>query len=450
MTTYDVNGDLTVRVRLGRGHLHISAGPSGQAEATVSAMDPTDPEAVEAAERAAIALEDGRLVVDASARDRRSPRLSVVIVVPVGSGLKVSAGDLDLDAVDPLGEVSLRLGNGTVRLGDCAGSVDVKAGNLDLDLGGARDLRVAAGNGRVAAGDVGSASLKAGNGSLSVASSTERVSARGGQIDLVIARTASGDVDFRAASGSATIGVAEGTDVHLDLVSAVGDVNCSLPVGQDAPASGAALSLRLHTGAGDLRVHRAGEDPPPPSERAGGIPDLGRIIEDAMASMKEHLKAGVPRGPRWNEAANIVREHMKGSAVLDDLRTGGPGWADRVDRTIRVSRDRLRTIYGEALPVDEPVSSEQRDELDRAGLDLDALLGLPVDGPYSYEQLLVLCQAGLKRVAKQVAQLPVDGPFSPGLLVALVQHGLDGILARLAEAHLDGPVSPDDLIEDFG
>ncbi len=456
MTSYDVQGPLTARVRMGRGRLEVTASAGSTAEVVVSALDPDDPVAVRAAEEASTDLTGDQLTVEVHGRnEHRAPPVLVVLTIPIGTGLKATAGDLDVAADVSLGDVALRLGNGSAELGDCA-DVDVKAGNLSLSLGDAHQVTVAAGNAEISAGDVRDARLRSGAGSMSLASSTGRVTAKGGQIELTIASTASGEVDFRAASGSATIGVALGTDVHLDLVSAVGDVTCTLPVESDAPPSGASLSLRLHTGAGDLRVHRADEEPPPASERGAGhgFPDIGRMVEDAMSNVQVQLdRAGLSgiridatgdrSRPRWAEKLEkVVRKHGGTTRV----RYVGPLWgSDGPD----VEENRT-WLDGAELPVDEPVSAKQAQQLRTDGYDAALLADLPVDGPWTVAQLLTVCRAGLPHVVALVEQLPLDGPLSAGGLAALVEDGLEAIVQRVQAVAPQGPLDPDDLLPRFG
>lgn len=454
MTTYDVTGHLTAKVRLGRGRLEVEPGPDGSASATVTALNPADDSAIAAAERATIDMDGDELVVELPRLDRESsaPEVQIVIVVPVGTDLRVAAGDLEVTADQlTLGDVRLRMGNGDAHLADCTGAVDVKAGNVSLAVGDAAALTVAAGNADVRAGHVGDAALRSGAGSMHLASSTGRVAAKGGQLELTIASTASGSVDFRTAAGSATIGVAAGTDVQLDLVSAVGDVSCSLPVGSEAPSQGAPLSLRLHTGAGDLRVHRAGEEPPPLTrEPSRGFPDVGRIVEEAMSNVQVQLdRAGL--------------SNIRIDATGDRSR---PGWADRLERAVRgrTGTTRIRRVGsdgedvtehlvwvdGEPLPVDDGVSEEQVRALRGAGFDRGLVAQLPVEGPWSLPHLLTVCRAGLAGVLELVRQLPLEGPLTSEQLAALVEDGLEDVVRRMKAAHVDGPIDPDDVLPRFG
>ena len=80
---------------------------------------------------------------------------------------------------------------------------------------------------------------------------------KGGKVALDLREASAGEVRFDSGMGNARVGVVAGTTVQLDLSSGIGDVRCDLPVESSAPAGGAALSLRLRTGAGDLLVARA-------------------------------------------------------------------------------------------------------------------------------------------------------------------------------------------------
>jgi hypothetical protein len=93
---------------------------------------------------------------------------------------------------------------------------------------------------------------------LELQSTTGEVIVKGGGVALDLREAASGSVRFEVGSGSAHVGVLEGTTVQVDLTSGMGEVRCDVPLESSVPSGGVALRLRLRTGSGDLIVGRAG------------------------------------------------------------------------------------------------------------------------------------------------------------------------------------------------
>ena len=259
MSTWNVDGPLDVRVRFGAGTLEVTAVEGGTASATVEALDPSDRRSVELAATARVALSGHRLTVDVPARSafRGGGSVKVVVAVPPLSSLDSSSGDCTLTADGHLADVRVRTGNAEIRTPSVEGTVDVKAGNATLVVGAAKAVAFTCGHGRLEIGSVGDVTLKTGNGEVALGSTHGTVVVKGGKVALDLREATAGEVSFDSGLGNARVGVAAGTTVQLDLSSGVGDVRCELPVESQAPAGGAALRLRLRTGAGDLLVARA-------------------------------------------------------------------------------------------------------------------------------------------------------------------------------------------------
>lgn len=253
---FNTDAALEVDVKLGMGRVDADRADPGQAWATVEAVDPSHAPSVRLAEQASITLDDRRLRVHLpdSGRLFRRAEIAVRLGLPPASTLAVRAGAVDITVAGGLEELSAKLGAGDVTVDEATTSVSVKAGQTDVRVGAAGEVAVATGQGSLTAGAVTHASFKTGQGAVRLGRTTGSVAVKGGSVDLDITDAAGGDVVFTTGSGSATIAVATGTTVQLDLVSASGDVRCDLPMESSAPAGGAALHLRLRTGSGNLRV----------------------------------------------------------------------------------------------------------------------------------------------------------------------------------------------------
>ena len=98
---------------------------------------------------------------------------------------------------------------------------------------------------------------KSGSGEVTVKRvRTHHVQASSGSGDITVAAT-SGSVDLRTASGSLTVGVADGLPAWLDLDSVSGEVRIALEsTHQPAPGRGVRLGPGP-TASGDIAVYRA-------------------------------------------------------------------------------------------------------------------------------------------------------------------------------------------------
>jgi DUF4097 and DUF4098 domain-containing protein YvlB len=247
---------LEVDVKLGMGRIDAERAQPGSAWASVEPVDPSHEPSVRLAAQASITLDDHRLRVHLpdSGRLFRRAEVAVRLGLPQQSSLAVRAGAVDISVVGGVDELSAKLGAGDVTVDEVAGTVSVKAGQTDVNVGTAEEVAVTTGQGSLTAGVVRHASFKTGQGAVRLGRTHGSVAVKGGSVDLDITEAAGGDVVFTTGSGSATVAVAPGTTVQLDLVSASGDVRCDLPMESAAPPGGAALHLRLRTGSGNLRV----------------------------------------------------------------------------------------------------------------------------------------------------------------------------------------------------
>jgi hypothetical protein len=192
----------------------------------------------------------------------RPSRLRVVARIPSGSRVegKLGAGDLrargtfdlfhlttgsgDVTLEHVTGDASVTSGSGDLRVERIDGSMAVNTGSGDIDV-------------RHVGGDL-TAHSASGDLTLGVVSGSVGVTTASGDVDLSVA--SAGTVEVKTASGDVSVGVAAGTGVWLDLATTSGDTRNDLAFQDDAAPSGSsdgpALSLRVRTISGDIRVRR--------------------------------------------------------------------------------------------------------------------------------------------------------------------------------------------------
>ena len=260
MTTFTTDGPLDARLRFHGGSVVVDATADGPASATVEALDPDDQRSVEAAHAARIDCIGSRLTVDVPGKGkwRGGVQVRIQLRLPALSKLTSESAEVRLHSTGELADLVVRTGSGEVHADAVRDSVDIKAGDATAVIGGSpQRVGFTTGNGQLTADTVHDVMFKTGHGKATLGRTTGSVLIRGGHVGLDLGATGSGEVYFHTGGGNARVGVLEGTSVHLNLQSSLGDVRCDLPMEDSAPAGGSDLKVRLVTGIGDVVVARA-------------------------------------------------------------------------------------------------------------------------------------------------------------------------------------------------
>lgn len=253
---FEATGPVEADVKLGSGRVDGERAEAGSTWASVEPIDPGHEPSVRLAERTTITFDGRTLRVDVPDSGRRFRRAEVAVTLglPAQSDLSVRAGAADVTVRGGLTALGVKLGAGDVDVDEATSALWVKAGQTDVRVGTAGNVAVTTGQGSLRADRIGATAFKAGQGSVSLGRTDGAVAVKGGLVQLEIREAGPGDIAYDTGAGSATVGIAAGTTVQLDLMSASGDVRCDLPLEATAPSGGAGLRLRLRTGSGDLRV----------------------------------------------------------------------------------------------------------------------------------------------------------------------------------------------------
>lgn len=242
------------------GHLEVEAAVQGSTEVGVSAVDPADEGAAEYAAQARVRLDGDTLHVQlphGSAFRRRHPRVLTRVRLPHGSGVELRTaatsmttdgelGDVQVKSasgtivVDQAHDVTVRTAAGDVEVGQATGRVSVKSASSRVSIGRANGLEV-----KGAAGEVHAVRLT-GDVAISTAAGNVRVDALG-----------AGTATIEGKLANLEIGVVAGTDVHLDLRTGVGIVDCELEPLEEPPAGGGQLALTAVSATGRVHVYRS-------------------------------------------------------------------------------------------------------------------------------------------------------------------------------------------------
>ena len=257
---YTTTGPIDVDLRVRSGQITVTAVDRLIAAVTAHAEDGSEASRA-AADQIAVSYADGRLLVETPRSSGwlgyRRGRIRLNVSVPLESMVTARLGSADLRTDGRLGGVDVDSGSGDVWIAEASGDVKAESGSGDLRLGRiGGTVKLHTGSGDVVVEDVsGALAVEAASGdvTIGVARGTVRIHTASGDVRLDTARGT--EVDIDAASGDVSAGVPAGTSVWLDLASMSGSTRSDLqPTGE--PEGGPALTLRVHTMSGDVRVHR--------------------------------------------------------------------------------------------------------------------------------------------------------------------------------------------------
>jgi DUF4097 and DUF4098 domain-containing protein YvlB len=264
MYEFDRATPVTVSLRVQRGKADVVAEnrPNIQVEIT-----PEDGGEVE--DRFTVALEGDTLVVhapEATWNWRRTPKVRVLVRVPLDSALAAKSASADIRATGRWSTVQANVASADVHLDEAAGDALLKAASGDITVhrvGGS--LRIGSSSGDLRVGDVmGDVKMDTASGDIVLRRAGGSLQADSASGDVEVGVISRGKARLGTASGDVSVGVAAGTGVWLDLNTASGSTSSDLAMGGGAGqgAQEAALELRIRTASGDIDVHRSMGDLP--------------------------------------------------------------------------------------------------------------------------------------------------------------------------------------------
>ena len=280
-----------LEVRNPAGSTTVQADPSAaELVVEVQALDST---AVELIDRLEVVVTPGALRLSVPERRLlRTPLFAVTVTTPPDAAVRVSGASADTDLRGRLGSAVLTSSSGDLSVDTCSDlQARTASGHVRAGLVGGRTT---VGN---ASGDVevsearGPVEVRTASGDVRLGTVATDVSVRTASGDVRIDRAASGTMHLTTVSGDATVGVAPGLRIWLDVQTVSGRMLSELQ--DEGPSAGHGapqLTVVLHSVSGDLRLRRAvhpAEDPPapptppgpptppaPPSAGAGPVPPV--------------------------------------------------------------------------------------------------------------------------------------------------------------------------------
>ena len=265
MTTksFPVRQPIHLVVRIGHGTVRVTA-IDDLTEATVTLTASTG--SSEMLERTTVELQGSRLAILSPRQggifDLRHTRsrdaVDVSVTVPSGTPVKVSSFTADVTLTGRCGTTDIAAGTSEITAEFVDGDLRLRTGSSQCHVERVSgSVQARSGSGSVRFGEVGgSLTSSVGNGRLDVGVARGAVRLRTGSGAATIGAIYD-DVTIASGGGELRLGLPSGVAAHLDLTTGSGRVDSQLPIEDEAPASGRAITIRARTGSGNVQLFRA-------------------------------------------------------------------------------------------------------------------------------------------------------------------------------------------------
>jgi len=246
--SFDVGDRPNVEVRIASGHIHIEEGPAGTIGVSISATNPDK-----------LLVEQFRDHIQIGEEGRLRGSYRVRLEVPTGTDVNTTVASGNVDVRGPVGDLTARSASGDITVRHAAGRTEVKVASGDVTIrqaGGDTRVASASGDVKIAATDAdcsistasGDVDLGTVTGSLNVKTASGGVLVKRFEGETLIARSVSGRLDLRIASGRR---------VDLDIRTLSGRVDLPSPTDSPTPPDGPEVQLRAKSVSGNITIGRA-------------------------------------------------------------------------------------------------------------------------------------------------------------------------------------------------
>jgi DUF4097 and DUF4098 domain-containing protein YvlB len=281
--TFETPAGVRLQVHNDAGFVAITAGPRKETTVRLEAETSGAEELVERATVECRAAGGRQLVVvkipKQSLRMLRRQAVTVRVEVPEGSDVSATVASADVEVTGPIGAAEFTTASGDVSTDDVGANLVIQSASGDFTVGAVGgDLKAQTASGDLRCSSVaGRTTFVTVSGDLEVGAAAKPVEVKATSGDVRLGEVAqgarvinvSGDVrvlvldegslHVRSVSGSVSVGVAPGVDLHVDVETMSGHVSSDIPL-DDAPRSRrreARVDLSVRSVSGDVAIERA-------------------------------------------------------------------------------------------------------------------------------------------------------------------------------------------------
>ena len=184
----------------------------------------------------------------------------VRVRAPHGSEVDANVASARFRATGRLGKLEANTASGDVQVEDVERDVKIHSASGDVQLGsigGRTDVNTASGDVQVDSA-VGGGTIRSASGDVQIGEAAKQVKLQTASGDMVVGAIAEGSVDVKSASGDVTVGIRQGSRLHVDARSLSGATTSEIELGgAETAAGGPLVEVKGATMSGDIRIVRA-------------------------------------------------------------------------------------------------------------------------------------------------------------------------------------------------
>lgn len=262
MPTFQTPKPIVAVIEVVSGSVRLLATDRDDTVVDVRPRDPSRASDVRVAEQARIDFQHGTLKVSAGRRILslgRGGAVDIDIALPARSRLRVSSASASVQADGIFADCRFSSASGDMQLAGVEGNIKADTASGDVTVQSVQgNARIATASGDAAIGAVdGDVKFQAASGGITIGRLRGNAKAQTASGSVAVATAVNGAFTAQTSSGEVEVGIPEGTAARLDLVTSSGVVSNGLE-SSDGPAQGdETLVVYARTGSGDILVRRA-------------------------------------------------------------------------------------------------------------------------------------------------------------------------------------------------
>ncbi len=262
MPTFQTPEPITAVVEVVAGSVRLVASDRDDTVVEVQPRDPSRASDVRAAEQARVDFRNGTLTVAAGRKYislGRGGAVEIDIALPVRSRLQASSAFADVQGEGLLADCRFSSASGDVALDTLEGNIKADTASGDVAVQrvlGSASISTASGDATI--GELeGDLKFQAASGGITIGRLHGNVRTQTASGSVAVARAVNGAFTAQTSSGEVEVGIPEGTAARLDLVTSSGVVSNGLESSAGPAEGDETVVVHARTGSGDILVRRA-------------------------------------------------------------------------------------------------------------------------------------------------------------------------------------------------
>jgi Putative adhesin len=262
MPTFQTPEPILAYVEVVAGSVRLRAGDRDDTVVEVRPRDPSRAADVRVAEQARIDFDHGKLTVSAGRKILslgRGGAVDIDIALPTRSRLQASSASATVHAEGVLGDCRFSSASGDMRVATVEGNIKADTASGDVAAHSVRgNAVISTASGDATIGQLeGDLKFQAASGGITIGRLHGNAKAQTASGSVAVATAVNGAFTAQTSSGEVEVGIPEGTAARLDLATSSGVVSNGLEPSEGPAEGDERLVVHARTGSGDILVRRA-------------------------------------------------------------------------------------------------------------------------------------------------------------------------------------------------